>query len=78
MEHVPDRRLAYVVDSWAPYRDYRAEVDLHPSADGGTQIAWTATFTPKVRGTGSLLRVVLGAIVRGFASNLAEAADRRR
>ena len=78
VEHVPDARLSYVVDSWAPYRDYRADVDLHATVDGGTQITWRATFTPKLAGTGPLLRVCLGAIVKGFAKNVARAAERRR
>ena len=75
IEHVPDQRLVYVVDSWQPYRDYRAEVDLVPATDGGTQIVWQAIFTPKLIGTGALLRVSLRTIVRGFARNLARAAE---
>jgi hypothetical protein len=76
VEHVPNRRLAYVVDSWAPYRGYLAEVDLIPTTDGGTRIVWRASFTPKVPGTGPALRWVLHRIVAGFARNLAAAADR--
>ena len=76
VEHVPNRRLAYVVDSWAPYRDYLAEVDLVPTTDGGTQIVWQARFTPKLRGTGPVLRWFLRSVVAGFARNLARAADR--
>jgi hypothetical protein len=75
VEHVPDQRLVYVVDSWQPYRDYRAEVDLVLTTDGGTQIVWQASFSPKLIGTGALLRVGLRAIVSGFARNLARAAD---
>jgi hypothetical protein len=71
VEHVPGRRLAYVVDSWAPYRDYRAQVDLEPLADGGTRIVWRARFEPRVPGTGVPLRWALHAIVRGFARRLA-------
>ncbi|MGB8651583.1 MAG: SRPBCC family protein [Mycobacteriales bacterium] len=76
VEHVPDRRIAYVVDSWAPYRDYRAEVDLLPDDAGGTQVVWQARFTPRVPGSGPLLRAGLQRIVAGFARNLARAADR--
>ena len=78
VEHVPARRLSYVVDSWAPYRGYRADVDLSPTADGGTRIAWAASFTPKIGGTGLLLRLFLRTLVRGFARNLARAAERAR
>ena len=75
VEHQPGKRLSYVVDSWAPYRDYRADVDLVPTTDGGTRIVWQASFTPKVPGTGRLLRVALRGIVAGFARNLARAAE---
>jgi hypothetical protein len=75
VEHVPDQRLAYVVDSWAPYRDYRAQVDLVPTTGGGTSIVWQAQFSPKVPVTGGLLRLGLRGIVAGFARRLAAAAD---
>ncbi len=75
VEHVPNLRLAYVVDSWAPYRDYRAEVDLVPTTDGGTRIVWQASFTPKLPGTTRALRWFLHRVVAGFARNLARAAD---
>ena len=78
VEHHPPTRLAYVVDSWAPYRGYRAEVDLLPTADGGTRIVWQATFSPKLPGTGAPLRWFLRHVVRGFARNLARAAERAR
>jgi hypothetical protein len=70
-EHVPGRRLAYVVDSPAPYRDYRSTVDLTPTDDGGTRIVWQSTFEPVVPGTGPLLRWFLKAVVGSFARNLA-------
>ncbi len=71
VEHVPGRRLAYVVDSWAPFKDYRAEVDLEPLPDGGTRIRWRASFVPLPAFTGPLQRWVLRGIVQGFASRLA-------
>jgi hypothetical protein len=73
VEHVPGRRLVYVVDSPAPYRDYRAQVDLVPLDDGGTRVVWGASFAPRVPGTGVLLRWALHGIVRGFARRLARA-----
>ena len=78
VEHVPGERLAYVVDSWAPYTGYRAVVDLVPMTDGGTRIVWQASFAPKVPGTGRVLRWLLSRIVTGFAHNLARAAERPR
>lgn len=73
-EHEAPRRLSYVVDSPAPYRDYRSTVELTPTAGGGTRIVWRSTFEPVVPGTGRALRWFLGATVRGFARNLARRA----
>ncbi|MDP9183525.1 MAG: SRPBCC family protein [Actinomycetota bacterium] len=73
-EHVPGRRLAYVIDSRGPYRDYRSTVELTPTEDGGTRIVWQSTFSPIVPGTGPLLRWFLAAVVRSFARNLARQA----
>ncbi len=74
VEHVPGQRLSYVIDSWQPYRDYRADVDLVPTTDGGTRIVWQASFVPRVPGTGPLLRAGLSRLVASFARNLAKAA----
>lgn len=78
VEHVPGRRLSYVVDSWAPYRGYRADVDLTAHVAGGTVILWQAAFTPKLPGTGALLRWALRRVVAGFARKLARAAEQPR
>jgi uncharacterized protein YndB with AHSA1/START domain len=76
VEHVPGQRLSYVIDSWQPYRDYRADVDLVPTTDGGTRIVWRASFVPRLPGTGGLLRAGLHGLVARFATNLAKAAER--
>jgi hypothetical protein len=39
VELIPDRRLSYVLLSGYPFRDYRADVDLEPTGDGGTVIS---------------------------------------
>ena len=73
-EHVPGERLAYVIDSRGPYRDYRSTVDLTLTESGGTRIVWQSTFEPIVPGTGPALRWFLAATVRSFARNLARKA----
>lgn len=78
VEHVPGRRLSYVIDSWQPYRDYRADVDLTPTPEGGTRIVWQAGFTPRVPGTAGLLRAGLRRLVQSFATNLARGAESGR
>jgi hypothetical protein len=75
VEHQPGRRLSYVVDSWAPYRDYRADVDLVATSGGGTRIVWQASFSPRVPGTGPVLRAGLRGIVASLARHLARAGD---
>lgn len=72
--HEPPRRLSYVVDSPAPFRDYRSVVELTPLEGGGTRIVWRSSFDPIVPGTGWLLRLLLKGIVSSFARNLARRA----
>src|SRR3954469_9346030 len=72
-ELVADRRLAYTHVSNLPIRDYRAAVDLEPTADG-TAIRWVAEFAPKIPGTGALLRRGLNGFVKGLTDGLAERA----
>jgi uncharacterized protein YndB with AHSA1/START domain len=70
----PPYRLSYVVDSPAPYRDYRSTVTLTPLPRGGTAISWRSSFEPVLPGTGRVLRWLLRAIVASFARNLARRA----
>lgn len=74
VEFEPGRRLAYVVDSPAPYRHYRSVVELSPTESGGTRIRWASSFEPRVPGTGRVLRWFLRATVASFARHLAEQA----
>lgn len=72
----PPHHLGYVMVSGPPVRGYRADVYLTESS-GGTRITWRATFTPLIPGTGSLLRLALGGVVRGFTRRLADYAARQ-
>ncbi|MEJ3744690.1 SRPBCC family protein [Actinomycetes bacterium KLBMP 9797] len=73
---VPDRRLSYVLLSGMPLRDYRADVDLTPNADG-TAIRWRSTFDVTLPGTGWFWRLFLGRFIRDCARGLARAAAAR-
>jgi Polyketide cyclase / dehydrase and lipid transport len=55
VELIPDRRLSYVLLSGLAIRNYRADVNLEPDADG-TRIHWRSSFDPKLPGTGWLYR----------------------
>ena len=55
-----------------PLRDYVAYVDLSPR-DGGTDIHWHSTFTPKIPGTGWFYRWFLGRFIGRVVAGLATA-----
>jgi uncharacterized protein YndB with AHSA1/START domain len=77
LELVPDRRLKYATLSGVPVRDYIGEVDLTPTADGGTTVHWHSSFFPKTPGTGWILergiRKFLSAVVEGLVTYAASA-----
>ncbi|MBE8525588.1 SRPBCC family protein [Amycolatopsis sp. H6(2020)] len=68
----PGRRFGYALERGLPLRDYVAYVDLAPR-DGGTDIHWHSTFTPKVPGTGWFYRWFLGSFIKRVAAGLARA-----
>lgn len=77
VELVPDRRFSYTLLHGLPLKNYRADVDLTPTATG-TSIRWHSTFSPAVPGTGWFYRAVLAAFIarcaRGLAAHAAVAA----
>jgi uncharacterized protein YndB with AHSA1/START domain len=77
VELVPDRRLSYILLSGFPFKDYRADVDLSVREDGGTSIAWRASFDPKYKGTGWFWRLFVTAVLKKVASDLAIGAEDR-
>jgi hypothetical protein len=77
VELVQDRRLSYVLLSGLPFRDYHADVDLVPAADGGTTISWRATFDAKHFGLGWFWRLFMTRVLAQTAGQLAAAAARR-
>ncbi|MFK3979973.1 SRPBCC family protein [Micromonospora sp. NPDC050397] len=75
VELVPGRRLSYVLLSGLPLRDYRADVELTPTAEG-TEIRWHSTFDAKLPGTGWFYRWLLGRFLRQTVRGLATYAGR--
>ncbi len=80
-ELVENRRFSYTHVSSLPIKNYRADVDLTPTADG-TEIRWVSQFDPKIPGTGRLMRRGLDGFVGQHANGLAQrattlAAERR-
>jgi uncharacterized protein YndB with AHSA1/START domain len=70
VELIPDRRVSYTLEHGMPLRNYRADVDLTPTATG-TAIRWHSTFDPAVPGTGWFYRAVLSAFIARCARGLA-------
>lgn len=73
VEWEPPSHLGYVILSSAvPAKNYRADIRLEERtpSDGSpvtTVIEWSATFDPKVPGTGALVRSGLKAMISRFA-----------
>jgi uncharacterized protein YndB with AHSA1/START domain len=70
VEYEPPQRLAYTILSGQPVRNYVAVVEMTPQG-AGTAIRWTASFDPKIPGTGSILRRLFTAIIGSLAKHLA-------
>jgi len=70
VELVPNRRFSYTLLHGLPLKDYRADVDLTPSATG-TSIRWHSTFHAAIPGTGWFYRAVLAAFIARCARGLA-------
>ena len=67
------RHLAYVIVSGPiPVKDYRADVVLSETADGGTHISWKGTWSTRIPGVSAYLTRT----VRGFAVGAAREAER--
>lgn len=73
VELIPDRRFGYTLLSGLALRDYRANVDLTPTA-GGCAIRWQSTFRPKVPGMGWVYQRALEKIIAESAEAVATAA----
>ncbi|MEV5411935.1 SRPBCC family protein [Thermopolyspora sp. NPDC052614] len=74
VEMAPDRHIGYVIESGA-LLDYRGDILLSRTVDGGTDIRWRATFRPKTPGTGWFWRLVLTNFMRRCAQGLAAHAE---
>ena len=76
VELVPERRVAYVVPSGLPFRDYRADIEIEPLQGGGTAIRWHNRFYAKYRGTGFLCRAFMQKVFDDMVPALAREAER--
>jgi|SRR5581483_8739426 len=72
VEAQPGRRLVYEVTSGLPVRNYRATVELTPSASG-TEVEWRASFDRTLRGR--LVRRILQRVYEEVVGSLVAAAE---
>jgi len=70
----PPHHVAYLLLSGLPLRDYRGDVELTATPDGGTDIHWHSQFVPKIPGTGKWVVRKLGGFIEDLARALATAA----
>jgi uncharacterized protein YndB with AHSA1/START domain len=77
IEFDPPHHFAYTILSGIPVRDYRADVDLFDTADGGCDIRWTGSFGSAPPAMRRLLRAFLERILEDSAARLVKEARRR-
>jgi uncharacterized protein YndB with AHSA1/START domain len=70
----PPTHLGYTLLSGLPLRDYRSDVTLTPSPDGGTDIEWRSSFGPPWPASGWFWSGFMAVLLRDFARRLAKAA----
>lgn len=78
LEYEQDRRHLYrFTGRYQPVKDYRAEVTFTPTPTGGTDLRWTASFTPSpLPGAGRAALLLNRIIIRAVAARLIRAAER--
>ncbi|SDJ43430.1 Polyketide cyclase / dehydrase and lipid transport [Nonomuraea jiangxiensis] len=75
VELIAGRRFVYENVN-GPFRYYQGTVDLARPREGGTDIVWSARFTPKVPLTGPFWRWYLTRFMRRMADGLAKHAEK--
>ena len=78
LEYEPGRRHVYGFATGFPLKDYRAEVLFTPTADGGTHLRWTGTFTEPLPGTGPALAAAIRGTIKLLSGQLVKAAETAR
>lgn len=76
VELIPGRKVSYIVLSGLPFRDYRADIDISPTAGGGCDIRWSNRFWPTFPGGGALMGAFMRSVFRQMTPQLAAEAER--
>jgi len=67
----PSSHYAYEMVSLTPFKDYRADVRLSPTPEGGTLIEWSARAGARIPGTGGIVGFGLRFATRQLSRSLA-------
>jgi Polyketide cyclase / dehydrase and lipid transport len=76
MAYEQDRRHEYLMLTPMPIRDYRAELELTPVANG-TDVVWRGSFEERIPWTGPVFRVLFRALLSVLLKRLLVAAEAR-
>lgn len=77
VEFDPPRHLAYTIVGGPPARDYRADMWLEPTSDGGTDLRWIGTFESAPPGMGLVTKAMLATALRNLADWIVREGARR-
>ncbi len=77
LEFDPPTHLAYTIVSGVPVRDYRADMWLQATADGGTDLRWVGSFASAPPGMARVLRAFLEAVLRDTGDRVVKEGRRR-
>lgn len=76
--HEPPSHLGYVIlTGMLPVRNYRSDLRLEETSDGGTVITWQGSFDPIVPGTERIMETAIRKTLERFARLAARHAERQ-
>jgi len=77
IEFDPPRHLAYTIVTGPPARNYRADMWLESTPDGGTELRWEGTFESAPPGLARATKALLGFALRDMANRVVKEGTRR-
>ena len=77
IEFDPPRHLAYTILSGPPARDYRADMWLESTPDGGTELRWEGSFDSAPAGLARATKALLAFALRDMANRVVKEGARR-
>jgi hypothetical protein len=58
------------LDKGLPIKGYRSTMELVADGDSACVLTWSSSFTPRIPGTGAILRRILSGAVDTFAQGI--------